>query len=321
VEATFSCRFCHATDIVELFPAQDTHDQMWFICQCNACHAYFLTPEPTEEQIRLAYDASYYGEGESKFGFSVEGFIDKFRRRRAKYLASLIPQKAKVLDIGCGNGRFLQHLSTVGDFELHGIEMEGGSAERAKRIKEINLKIGTLTAGDYTDGYFDAITLFHVFEHLDMPKETLQVIKNILKTDGILMMSFPNIASWQARAFKGKWLHLDPPRHLFFFAPNDFISIMDTLGFKLIRINRVSIEQNPYGWVQSLLNRMCKKRDVLFERLKGNTHYAPQYGGLNIFFQKIFFVSMLPFFVVFDLFESLFKKNGTFQFTFKKKSV
>lgn len=316
---SYSCRFCNTTDVAELYPTEDIHGQKWVIYKCCSCKAYFLTPMPTPRQMQLAYDSSYYGKGESKFGFSVEGFIDMFRRRRAKYLASFLSQKAKVLDIGCGNGRFLQHLSTMGDFDLHGIEMEGGSADRAKKIKEITLKIGTLNRDDFPEAYFDAISLFHVFEHLDKPKETLDVIKVILKDDGILMMSFPNIASWQARAFKGKWLHLDPPRHLLFFAPNDFIGIMGAMGFKLISKRWVSTEQNPYGWVQSCLNMMCKKRDVLFERLKGNMNYAPEYGGFNILMQKIFFVSALPFFVVFDVFESLFQKNGTFLFTFRKK--
>ena len=264
MDTEVSCRFCKDTDVYELFPAKDIHDQEWILLRCNSCKAFFLYPEPTAEQLKKAYDISYYGEGDSKFGFSVEGFIDIFRRKKAKYLSSLLQQKAKILDIGCGNGRFLQHLSTFGDFELHGIEMEGGSSERAKKINKIRLKIGELKQDDYTAGYFDAITLLHVFEHLDKPKETINIIKNILKDDGVLIMSFPNITSWQAKAFKGKWYHLDPPRHLVFFDPGDFIKLMDSAGFKLEGRNWISFEQNPYGWVQSCLNAMCNKREILF---------------------------------------------------------
>jgi len=320
VKAPIPCRFCNTTDNFELYSARDTSERLWGINKCNNCKAVFLTPQPTPEQLQMAYDASYYGEGDSKFAFSVEGFIDKFRRKRAKFLSLRLSPKARVLDIGCGNGRFLQHLSTFGDYELHGIEMEGGSSERAKKVKEIKLKIGTLKKDDYADGYFDAVTLFHVFEHLDNPKETLHLIKSILKEDGTLVISMPNISSWQAKMFKGQWLHLDPPRHLFFFDPYDLIKVMETFGFKLIHKRWMSIEQNPFGWVQSCLNKLTAKRDVLYERLKGNARYAPEYGGSNIFFQKLFLIITLPFFILSDVFESLFHKNGTFQFTFRKKS-
>ena len=79
-----------------------------------------------------------------------------------------------------------------------------------------------LEKNDFAPQSFDAVTLIHVFEHLPDPRQTLEIISEILKKDGILMMSFPNIDSFQSRIFKGKWLHIDPPRHLFFFSPKDF---------------------------------------------------------------------------------------------------
>ena len=73
------------------------------------------------------------------------------------------------------------------------------------------MKIGTLQQSDYSQDYFDAITLFHVFEHLDKPKETLEIICKILKEDGLLVMSFPNIASWQAKMFDAMSYQNDLP--------------------------------------------------------------------------------------------------------------
>lgn len=313
-----SCRYCKSYDIAELYMLKDIWDNEWSIHKCRNCKACFLYPDPKEEQIMQAYDASYYGKGENKFGFSVEKFTDFFRRKRAKYISLKIPKNAKVLDIGCGNGNFLKYLSVLGDFELHGIEIEGGSAERAKKIDVVNLKIGALTSNDYRKNYFDAITLFHVFEHLPNPKETLDIIKEIIKPGGLLVISFPNIAGWQAAKFKGKWYHIDAPRHLVFFEPFTFITILDSMGFVCVKKEWFSFEQNPYGWVQSCLNVMCKKREVLYERLKGNKSYAPEYGNFNIFMQKLFFASTLPFFTVLDFIEALFKKSATVQLTFRK---
>ncbi|MFC2111424.1 methyltransferase domain-containing protein [Bacteroidota bacterium] len=224
---------------------------------------------------------------------------------------------SKILDIGCGNGRFLKYLLNFGNFELFGIELEGNSAKRAAQIPEINLKIGTLKNDDFPENTFDAISMFHVFEHLTEPRETLTIINKILKPGGNLTMSFPNIDSFQSKLFKGKWLHLDPPRHLFFFKPNDFIELMKLQGYKLVQTNFISLEQNPYGWVQSILNCLFSKREVLFESLKGNKQYAKDISGFSLFIQKVFFVLSFPIFILFDLLESIFGKGGTVEFKFK----
>lgn len=315
------CRYCENPNTIILYSAKDTNDNSWILRKCRSCKAIFLSPEPSPEQLKQAYDSSYYGKGENKFGFSVEAFIDYFRKKRAKLMASKLSENASILDVGCGNGRFLFHLSRFGNFDLYGIELEGGSAHRASKIKEIKLKIGTLEDSDFNENSFDAITLFHVFEHLDKPRKTLDIIEKILKKDGILVLSFPNIAGWQAKIFKANWYHLDPPRHLIFFDPCDLIEIMNDKGFVLVKKSWVSFEQNPYGWVQSSLNSWCSRREVLYERLKGNQKYAPEYGNINIFFQKLFFMISFPFFVGLDLVESIFGKSATVQLTFKNNKM
>ena len=131
-------------------------------------------------------------------------------------------------------------------------------------------------------------------------------------------MSFPNIDSFQSRIFKGKWLHLDPPRHLFFFKPKDFFAEMKKYGFNLINQNHYSVEYNPYGMQQSILNCITKKREVLYEYLKGNKDYVKNYSKLNLFLQSMFFKITFPIFVISDLFESFFRKGGVVQFVFRK---
>jgi SAM-dependent methyltransferase len=296
----------------------DIRENTWFLSKCNSCNLYFLTPEPTEEQLKLAYDASYYGEGTKKFGVSVEKFIDYYRNRKAKYVASRIPVNSKVLDYGCGNGQFLQYLSKLGKYKLYGHEIEGKSAQRATDVKEINLKIGILQENDYPNGFFDAITMYHVIKHLENPKPVLNILKDNLKINGLFVLSFPNIAGLQSKLFKGRWYHLDPPRHLSFFAVDDFIKIMENNGFRLMNKSWFSFEQNPYGWVQSILNCFYKKREILYERLKGNHSYCHECGALNIFFQKLFFIITLPFFSIVDIFESLLGVSATVQLTFRK---
>ena len=208
----------------------------------------------------------------------------------------ICPLKARVLDIGCGNGNFLEYLSSIDNyFELHGIERDTVAAARAMSKQGMTIKTSPLMCGDYPNDYFDAVTMFHVFEHLDDPREILSVIDSILKPGGILYLSFQYLSVFQARMFKGKWLHLDPPRHLFFFAPKDFIALMSERNFACKQMSYVSLEQNPFGMIQSLLNMLLKKREVLFERLKGNANYARNTVNLVSLCRKFFLWQVSPF--------------------------
>jgi len=314
------CGYCGKAENQCLYFIYDLFNRFYNIYRCHNCRAFFLSPRPTVSKIREDYNSSYYGSQEEKFiSPFIEKTIDWFRQTRAKRLSHYLKDGDSILDIGCGNGRFLYHLLKYGKYKLYGTELEGNSAKRARRIKEINLKIGSLNAKDFPSNSLKAVTLFHVFEHLSEPQKILTIIHQILKKNGILFISFPNITSIQSKIFKGKWLHLDPPRHLFFFSPDDFIKLMDKKGFKLLKKKFFSLEQNPYGFAQSFLNIFYKKREVLFESLKGNRDYIREYSKFNIFMQKLFFFTALPVLVLIDFFESLLKAGATVEFIFQKK--
>jgi SAM-dependent methyltransferase len=314
----YTCIYCKSEDSIKLYPTYDLSLNKYHIHRCNKCSAYFLVPKPGRDELIEAYDSSYYGANIEKFSMIIEFFLDKYRNIRANFVRKYLPEKGKILDIGCGNGKFLQSLLRFGDFQLYGNEIDGKSAYRASRIPRINLTIGPLQDNHFENGGFDVITLFHVFEHLTNPKEVLDIISKILKKDGHLILSFPNIDSFQSRVFKGKWFHLDSPRHLFFFKPKTFIKLMNDNGYILIKQNFISLEQNPYGMFQSIMNVFFKKREVLFERLKANKSYATEFSYPNILFQKYLFIFSFVIFVAGDLIMCLFKKNATVRFVFKK---
>ncbi len=314
------CAWCNEGNSVALFKIKDVFEESWEICHCTQCQAYFLSPKPTEEQLARAYSADYYGEGEEKFEGLIEKMLDRFRQGRAKRLARLMNNRGKLLDIGCGNGRFLQYVSQYGQIDMFGIEMAGGSANRAKRISDLNLKIGVLKDGDFEDSFFDAISMIHVFEHLSNPMKTMDIIDQILKPGAVLLLSFPNIDSIQARFFKGSWLHLDAPRHLFFFGPVQFKKLMKNRGYEFIYEKYFSPEYNPYGAQQSWLNRWLKKREILYEHLKGNHNYCKEYSQFNLLLQKSFVSVTFPLFVLTDIIASFVHRSATVELAFRKKS-
>ncbi|MBN2669898.1 MAG: class I SAM-dependent methyltransferase [Bacteroidales bacterium] len=315
------CPYCFSEKSQTKYLTYDIFEQHFEIAKCEQCNAFFLTPNPSLEQLAKAYDESYYGgrEDEEKFEGLFEKVLQWFRKQRASRLANQLKTDSKILDIGCGNGQFLKFIYEQKEINIYGTEMPGSSAQRAKKIPNLNLHIGDLIDTKYPNQFFEAITLFHVFEHLTNPLAYLDEIDRIIAKDGILVMSFPNIDSWQSKFFKGKWLHLDPPRHLFFFEPKVFKTIMKTRGYRLERESYFSIEQNPYGAIQSWFNLFHDKRELLFEHLKGNTEYTNSHNKFLLKLEKLAFILSMPFFIIIDSIASLFKKSATVEFVFRKK--
>jgi SAM-dependent methyltransferase len=95
-----------------------------------------------------------------------------------------------------------------------GIETGKKRAEFGQNV--YGLKINTLEyhGGLVDGGLFDAITLFHVLEHLRNPKAVMEeLVKSNLKDGGLLVIEVPNFGSLQSKIAGKYWLHLDPPLH------------------------------------------------------------------------------------------------------------
>lgn len=320
IDNTNPCGYCQSRESLRLYPTYSISGDDFYINRCLKCRAVFPTPRPTQEQLDQAYDDSYYGKGEAKFTSGIEKVLDYFRSMRVRKVSRYITAPAKILDIGCGNGRFLDYLIKQG-FEGYGIELPGKAAQRAGQIPGVHLKAGRLTEGDFSENFFDGICMWHVFEHLTEPKETLQIIQKILKPGGYLMMSLPNINSLQSRLFRGKWLHLDPPKHLFFLGAADLTSAMKEFGFRVIKQGYFSLEQNPFGIQQSILNCFLNQREVLFEALKGNDTYIKEYSRCSITLQKVFYISSFGVFAILAGLEAVLKRGGAMELIFRKEKT
>ena len=316
---TANCPYCHLHNSRLAYRTTDTAGDTFDVQECNLCGTFFLSPAPSKDQLEAAYEDTYYGEREDKFNPLVERVLDGFRKKRARLVAHLLKGHGRVLDIGCGNGRFLATLNGLGDFEIHGIEMPGKAAKRAMAVPGLNLKTGVLEPGDFPPASLDAMTLFHVVEHLPNPSEVLDMMTGMLKPGGIAVVSFPNIASRQARWFKGKWLHLDPPRHLWLMPPDGFVQVMRERGFRLIGRTDFSIEYNPFGYQQSLLNAIQSKREALYEFMKDNRRYLEGYPRFWLQVQKWFYLATFPLFILMDAWDALFRKSGTVQLVFARE--
>lgn len=116
---------------------------------------------------------------------------------------------------------------------------------------------------------FRLIVLFQVLEHMADPVSTLQKSAELLEPGGVMVVAVPNAGSWQARFFGRSWFHLDVPRHLHHFSARALGRALQNAGLKVVRTRVTSPEHDPYGVLQSLLNWMGFKQNLLTKLLMG----------------------------------------------------
>jgi len=249
------------------------------LVQCEGCGVHAIFPQPTDEQLTAAYSHEYYGRHGKKFVGSVASVIGWFQGSRARQVAKLAPAGGRILDVGCGRADFLRQLQQK-DFAVEGTERSAEAAAQAPA--GIRIHVGDLIEIDLPVESYDVVTIWHVFEHVRQPAETIRKIRSLLKPDGRLIIAVPNADSDQAKRYGLHWFHHDPPRHLFGFGPQSLTMLLTGNGFDIEKISTHSLEQNPFGEIQSRLNAQGKPRDRLYDQLKGITDdsMTTRLGGL-----------------------------------------
>ena len=223
------------------------------VVACTECGLGILHPQPSAAEIARSYSPEYYGDTGTKFVPLVEVLVRFVGARRARFLAKGLPQGARVLDVGCGRGVLLGALADRG-CEVHGVELSEEAIQGADPRAHIRIA-AHLADAHFPAEFFDRVIVWHVLEHLPDPRGTLQEIHHILKPGGQVVVAVPNFSSWQARWAGDAWFHLDLPRHLFHFPLSALRRLLTACHFECQSTHHFSLRQNPFGWLQSYLNR------------------------------------------------------------------
>jgi len=199
----------------------------------------FTQDVPGQEAIGGYYKSdNYISHTDTNKGL-VNNLYHQVRKRTLKQKQQLINKVSglnhgKLLDIGAGTGAFANQMKQAG-WDVTGLEPDTATVRRAKDLYGLTLKSSSELMGMPTES-FDAVTMWHVLEHVHDLHETLEKIKDIMVKSGVLIVAVPNYTSFDATAYQQYWAAYDVPRHLYHFSPLSIRLLMDKHGLVVDKI-------------------------------------------------------------------------------------
>ncbi|MBK7932145.1 MAG: class I SAM-dependent methyltransferase [Acidobacteria bacterium] len=262
------CCLCGADDAEAIGVGFDyeykTTDDRFSAVQCRKCSLVYLDPRPTLADMETIYPAEYHACDFSKEDY---GLVHKIRsrleaRRLLDYCGPL-PDGARILDVGCGDGFHLRLLREFGNktWELEGIDLDRRAIEAAES-SGLKVHFGSVESLDLDNGSYDLIFMIQTIEHVERPDEIMSAIFRLLKTGGRLVIVTDNTDSIDFGLFKSSyWGGYHFPRHLCLFNKVSLTRLGENAGFRVASLTTLV---SPVNWVYSIHNALVDKRAPKF---------------------------------------------------------
>jgi SAM-dependent methyltransferase len=252
---------CEGTDVADDTDRWHSGDPTrdFQMSRCAGCGTVFVDPVPSASVLDAAYPDDFYGKRRS----DTERIEEWFLSRRLRLCGPIAGRS--VLDVGSGDGKFLRRALAAGATRATGVEPSANGRMLAAdtSIRSV-ADVGDLEADDR----YDLVTLWQVFEHVPDPRRLGRALVERVAPGGRLLLSLPNVESFEAERFGSDWFHLDVPRHLVFPPSRTLRRVFEDFGLRHIETVPFSAEYGPYGLMQSALNRMGRRHNALYHRLK-----------------------------------------------------
>lgn len=234
------CAVCAADNYDVVYPAQHARvkdadlarkfrasgDELLIdqLVRCRGCGFQYVNP-----RLSSALILSGYADGDDP------AYVSQLKARERTFAASLAEiertagRKGRLLDIGTAAGAFVAAARDRG-WVAEGCEPNRWLADWGSTHYGITIRQGTVFEQPYEAESFDVITLWDVIEHTPDPKAVLERCKTLLKPGGVLVVNYPDIGSWIARALGRRWLFLTSV-HLYYFDRRTIRMMLEKTGY------------------------------------------------------------------------------------------
>jgi 2-polyprenyl-3-methyl-5-hydroxy-6-metoxy-1,4-benzoquinol methylase len=232
--SSVACPYCEGTS-PHLLSSADVNrritTEVFHFYQCPSCELMFLHPRPAD--MSPFYKGGYEQIPENLSQLRVIAKKDKYR------MEPILRYKkgGRLLEIGPWMGIFSCNAKDAG-FDVTAIEMNRQCVDFLNDVVGIKAiqSSDPVTAMNSMDEQFDVIALWHSLEHLPNPWLVVQKAAERLAPGGILLIAVPNIESYDFSVLKAGWLHLDAPRHLFFYTARSLEKLCSSSGLKTLEL-------------------------------------------------------------------------------------
>ena len=273
-----NCRICNNTEIKPILSGLQTRlGEVYSLMQCSACAFISTHPLPDPNSLKKYYDQDYWQNSAGKTGSLLDTFYKLRMHGIIKAIKKMTPPGSRIMDWGAGDGALLRLIEAEG-FEGVGIDIYSVESPNRKLINS------SIQDAPFQHEFFDAITCFHVLEHVDDPVLSLKKAIRFLKPGGILIFEVPNIESVGFKLLKRNWYPLDIPVHINHFSLSVLQRILDTVGKNQIRhIEYFSHRHSPSSILLSVLPAISPPR----VRAKHSGNFPAPLMALYLFLQLI----------------------------------
>jgi SAM-dependent methyltransferase len=232
-----NCPCCNSTQFEPYIKCKDytVSGETFAIVSCRNCNFKFTNPRPENSVLGNYYKSEDY----ISHSNTSKGIISKLYHLVRNYtlkgkirLVSRHVSRGTILDYGCGTGMFLNVCKESG-WDAYGMEPDSGARKIASEMELKTFPDKSALKNELRATKLNAITLWHVLEHVTDLEETLSFFRDQLDPAGILIIAVPNYTSYDAKHYQEFWAAYDLPRHLYHFEVNTVSRLLQPYGFKL----------------------------------------------------------------------------------------
>ena len=212
------------------------------VVACKRCRLRYVNPRVNRQTLEAGYAETYYPPDKVE-RIRTDGMEWLQMTERLTELEKQHQGKGRLLDVGCGIGTFL-HLAREQGWESHGVEPSKSGSDFAQEAYGLDVRRGDLFDADFPSAHFDAITLYHVLEHISELNPFLSELRRILKPAGAaekagtLVIEVPNGEGLQSRLQKADWPYVHPRDHLYYFSAHSLPKLLRKHGFRNITLGK-----------------------------------------------------------------------------------